>query len=184
MAYAEKRGRGPKAWRVKYKRPDGSEASESGFETKKAALAWGRDQEAQIRHGGWTDPQAGEITVDTWTGKWMSGQDVGISTTDNREYLIRRFIRPKWGGRTLRSLDADEINAWEKGLPAAEHVSARTARDARSLLCTILGDAAAAKPPLIPFNPALRPRNRGRKTGRRLFTSRRGRGRHRWSPSS
>jgi integrase len=171
VAYAEKRGRGPKPWRVKYKRPDGSEASESGFETKKAALAWGRDQEARIRHGGWTDPQAGEITVDTWTGQWMSGQDVGISTTDNREYLIRRFIRPKWGGRTLASLAADEINVWERGLPAAEDVSARTARDARSLLCTILGDAAAAKPPLIPFNPALRPRNRGRKTGRRLVMS-------------
>jgi hypothetical protein len=44
----------------------------------------------------------------------------------------------------------------------------RVARDARSLLCTILGDAAAAKPPLIPYNPALRPRNRGRTTGRRL----------------
>ena len=40
--------------------------------------------------------------------------------------------------------------------------------DARSLLCTILGDAAAAKPPLIPYNPALRPRNRGRRTGRKL----------------
>lgn len=29
-------------------------------------------------------------------------------------------------------------------------------------------DAAAAKPPLIPFNPAVRPRNRGRRTGRKL----------------
>ena len=28
--------------------------------------------------------------------------------------------------------------------------------------------AAAAKPPLIPYNPALRPRNRGRRTGRKL----------------
>jgi hypothetical protein len=34
MAYAAKRGKGPKPWRVKYKRPDSSEASESGFETK------------------------------------------------------------------------------------------------------------------------------------------------------
>lgn len=44
-------------------------------------------------------------------------------------------------------------------------------RRARSLLGTILGDAAAHKPPLIPYNPALRPRNRGRKTGRRLARS-------------
>jgi hypothetical protein len=31
-----------------------------------------------------------------------------------------------------------------------------------------VGDAAAAKPPLIPYNPAIRPRNRGCRTGRRL----------------
>ena len=52
--------------------------------------------------------------------------------------------------------------------PPGQGISRRTARDARSLLGTILGDAAAHKPPLIPYNPALRPRNRGRRTGRRL----------------
>jgi hypothetical protein len=39
MAYAEKRGKGPQPWRVKYKLPSGTETSESGFETKAAALA-------------------------------------------------------------------------------------------------------------------------------------------------
>jgi hypothetical protein len=39
VAYAEKRGKGPQPWRVKYKLPNGTEASESGFETKAAALA-------------------------------------------------------------------------------------------------------------------------------------------------
>ena len=162
-------------WRVVYKRPDGTLGRESGFETKKAALEWGRDEEAKTRHTRGTEsqaePQAEDITVDAWAGQWMGGQEVGISTTDNREYLLRRFIRPKWGSRTLRSLSAEEITAWEKGLPAAERVKSRTARDARSLLCTMLGDAAAAKPALIPFNPALRLRNRGKRTGRRLAVS-------------
>ena len=68
MAYAEKRGKGPKPWRVKYKLPSGTEVSESGFETKAAALAWGRDQEARIREGRWTDPNAGKLTVAGSTG--------------------------------------------------------------------------------------------------------------------
>jgi hypothetical protein len=38
VAYAEKRGRSAKPWRVKYKLPSGIETSESGFETKAAAL--------------------------------------------------------------------------------------------------------------------------------------------------
>ncbi|MGW8436120.1 hypothetical protein ACWGKS_13280 [Nocardiopsis sp. NPDC055879] len=57
MAYAESRG---KTWRVKYKKPNGSWASESGFETKKAALAWGRDQETDIRRSTWIDPKHAE----------------------------------------------------------------------------------------------------------------------------
>ena len=40
---------------VKYKPLSGSEASESGFDTKQSALDWGRDQEAKIRAGTWTD---------------------------------------------------------------------------------------------------------------------------------
>jgi integrase len=168
MAYAEKRGKGPQAWRVKYKLPSGGEASESGFETKAAALAWGRDQEARIREGRWTDPNAGKTTVSEWIDRWLAIQDVGISTQDHREYLIRRFIRPAWGASELNSVSTEGITRWENTLPARAGVSARTARAARTLLGTILGDAAATRPPLIPYNPALRPRNRGRRTGRRL----------------
>ncbi len=168
MAYAEKRGKGPQPWRVKYRLPSGIEDSESGFKTKAAALAWGRDQEARIREGRWADPNAGNITVSEWIDRWLAMQDVGISTENNREYLIRRYVRPAWGNSPLNSLSTELITRWENGLPARTGISRRTARDARSLLCTILGDAAAAKPPLIPYNPALRPRNRGRRTGRRL----------------
>ena len=168
MAYAEKRGRGPQPWRVKYKLPDGTEVSESGFETKASALTWGRDQEARIREGRWTDPNAGKTTVGEWIDRWLRMQDMGVSTAANREYLIRRFLRPAWGSVMLSAITTEAITRWENGLPAREGISRRTAGDARSLLGTILGDAAAHKPPLIPYNPTLRPRNRGRKTGRRL----------------
>jgi integrase len=168
VAYAEKRGKGPEPWRVKYKLPSGMEVSESGFKTKAAALTWGRDQEARMREGRWNDPNAGNITVSEWIERWLAMQDVGISTVENREYLIRRFLRPAWGASELHSLTTEAITKWENGIPARTGVSRRVARDARSLLCTILGDAAAAKPPLIPYNPALRPRNRSRRTGRRL----------------
>ena len=103
-----------------------------------------------------------------WIDRWLPLQDVGISTEENREYLIRRFIRPAWGASELGSLSTEEITRWENALPALTGISRRVAGDARSLLGTILGDAASTKPPLIPYNPALRPGNRGRRTGRRL----------------
>jgi len=168
MACAEKRGKGNAAWRVKYKQPTGVEASESGFGTKAAALAWGRDQEAAIRAGTWQHPNVGKITLSQWIDRWLPMQDVGLSTVDHRDHMIRRFIRPSLGDEVLNSLSSEQITIWESRLPAQTGVSPRTARAARLLLGTMLGDAAAAKPPLIPYNPALRPRNRGRRTGRRL----------------
>jgi len=169
MAYAERGGKGPRPWRVTYKVPAG-EASQLGFETKQAALAWGRDQEAKVRAGTWTDPGAGEITVSEWIDRWQAMQDVGLSTVANREYRIRRFILPYWGKRKkLNLLTGEDITVWERKLHDVKGMSRSTAKDARALLHTILGDAAAAKPPLIPFNPAVRPRNRGRRTGRRLL---------------
>jgi hypothetical protein len=154
VAYAEKRGKGPQPWRVKYKLPNGMEASESGFETKAAALTWGPDQEARIREGRWTDPNAGKVTVGEWIDRWMAMQDVGLSTIDHRDYMIRRFIRPAWGDSPLNSLTTEEITRWENALSAREGISPRTARAVRTLLGTILGDAATTRPPLIPYNPA------------------------------
>jgi hypothetical protein len=110
-------------------------------------------------------------TVGQDDGKAGSPDGARNAHATAREYRIRRFIRPYWGKRTLNSLTGEEITVWEQKLPATEGVSRSTANDARSLLHTILGDAAAAKPPLIPFNPAVRPRNRGRRTGRALDRS-------------
>jgi hypothetical protein len=131
VAYAEKRGKGPEPWRVKYKLPSGMEVSESGVKTKAAALAWGRDQEARMREGRWTDPNAGNTTVSEWIERWLAMQDVGISTVENREYLIRRFLRPAWGASELHSLSTEEITKWENAIPARTGVSRRVARDVR-----------------------------------------------------
>lgn len=117
---------------------------------RSAGLSWGRDEEARIREGRWTDPKDSQITVSEWIIRWQRLQDVGPSTTANREYLLKRFIKPDWGNWPLSSLSSEEVTDWELRLPARTGVSRRTAADARSLLCTILGDAAAARPPLIP----------------------------------
>lgn len=75
----------PAPWRVKYKREDAPEASQSGFETKKAALAWGNEQEAESRRILRGDPpsevqaetEPDDITIDAWVDRWMEAQEVG-----------------------------------------------------------------------------------------------------------
>ena len=141
-----------------------------GLRDQAAALSWGRDQEAKIRAGTWTDPTAGEITVSEWIDRWMAMQDVGLSTMENREYLIRRFIRPSWGARQLSSLTGEEITMWENGIPPRRGVPPHGAGCAQPAAHDP-GRRRGGKPPLIPYNPAIRPRNRGRRTGRRLDRS-------------
>jgi hypothetical protein len=61
-------------------------------------------------------------------------------------------------------ITAEEVSAWERQL-AASGYSRRTARDARSTLATVLGDAV---PRHIQINPAQRRRGKGRKGQRRI----------------
>lgn len=137
MANAEKRG---KAWRVRYQRPDGTRASEGGFETKQAALNWGNDQEAQIRRDRWHDPREGAALLADWIELWWAGQDIEPTTELKYRYLIDHHILPAFGSRPVNTFTSpEEIVAWEKRT-RGRGFSHRTASDARSMLGTILGD--------------------------------------------
>lgn len=57
------------------------------------------------------------MTVDQWIDIWEAGQDVGISTEDTRRYLIKRFIRPKWGSWQLTDITTPEVTKWGEGPP-------------------------------------------------------------------
>src|SRR5687768_9628179 len=104
MAYAEKRGT---KWRVKYTTPAG-ERSRSGFDSKQAALDWGRRQEADIQAKRWNDPRKGDKTLREWISEWTAGQDLAETTEENYAYLIRTHINPAFGDRPLSSLDTLE----------------------------------------------------------------------------
>lgn len=167
MAYAEKRG---SKWRVRYVRPDGSTASQSGFETKKAALNWGEDQEAGIRRHSWNDPRDGAALLVDWVELWWSGQDLEATTEAKYRYLIDHHIVPAFGNRPVNTFTSpEEIVAWEKRT-RTNGFSHRTAADARSLLGTVLGDAKERG--MVASNVAVKRRGRGRKRARRAIAVR------------
>ena len=182
MACAEKRGN---LWRARWRGPDGMLKSKPGFRTHKAAENYGRDQEAAIRANTYVDPRAGKITLTDWVNQWYPALDLEPTTLSNYRYQIEVHILPVFGNRALASITAEEVSAWERQM-AASGYSRRTARDARSTLATLLGDAI---PRYIQANPAQRRRGKGRKGQRRIQRiEQAGRpGRHpfrrSWSPS-
>lgn len=141
MAYAEKRGRGEYPWRVKYKKPDGTEGSASGFRTRQAALNHGREQEADIRRKRWRNPDQGSMTLDQYWALWYPLQEPrwSDSTQDWKRGLYRNHIGPRWGATPLNEIDPIDIKTLDMELRTAGHPS--TAVGVMILLRTMLADA-------------------------------------------
>ncbi|GHE48746.1 hypothetical protein GCM10017673_57960 [Streptosporangium violaceochromogenes] len=167
MAFPEKRGR---YWRVRYRAADRSLASASRgndghrFTSKKAALDYGEEQEADVRRNLWKDPRLGDIPLSDWVNQWFPAQPLEETTLAGYRWHIEVHILPYFGPRALKTLTAIEINAWELALHRKGVCGPTSVAPARTLLHTILSDAVTAG--LIAANPAVRQRNRGRKNGR------------------
>lgn len=141
MAYAEKRGKGEFPWRVKFKKPDGTEGSASGFRTQKDALNHGREQEADIRRNRWRDPNQKSMTLDAYWAEWYPLQCPGWadSTQDWKRGLYNNHVGPRWGSTPMSEIDPIDIKKLEMSLRAAGHAS--TATGVMILLRTMLADA-------------------------------------------
>jgi len=161
MAYAEKRGN---MWRSRWRSPDGTLHSKPGFTSRKDAENYGRDREAAVRSNTYVDPRAGQITLNDWVNTWYPALDLEPNTLANYRYYIEIHILPAFGDRTLASLTAQEISTWERQITASGYAPG-TARDARSKLITVLGDAI---PQHLQVNPAHRRKGRGRAGRRRI----------------
>ncbi|MEN3267159.1 tyrosine-type recombinase/integrase [Pseudonocardia sp.] len=117
MAYAEKRG---KSWRGRYRRPDGSYASTSGFTTKRAALQAASDEESSIRHNTWIDRRVAEMLFTDFANQWHSAVTPRLSPSTAAKY--RRYLDvqliPKWGDWPMIGIFNShfEIEGWVTSL--------------------------------------------------------------------
>lgn len=140
MAYAEKRGSGKNPWRARYKRPDGMLGSEPGFRTKKAAEAWGEDQEAAIRAGRWQDPEKARTPFGEFAPVWMAAQKVAPATANKRRYLLNRHLLPAFEKTPLCQINLFTAQAWANKQTCAP----ATVNASLTLLSSILTGAADA----------------------------------------
>lgn len=163
MAYAEKRGKGEFPWRTKFKQPDGTEGSASGFRTRQDALNHGREQEADIRRNRWRDPSQGSMTLHEYWTKWypLQAPRWADATQDVKRSFYTNHLQPKWGTTSLADIDPLDVKGFELELRA----KVPGATDGIMLLLrTILADAVAdQRLDVSPIAP--KRRGRGRPTG-------------------
>ena len=144
MAYAEKRGQGPKPWRVKYMTPAG-ERSESGFATKKAALMFGSEQESKIRRNEWIDPKDSRTTFGVFADLFMDAARLADSTRAKYDSFLKNHILPEWENWELGELMGAhlEITGWVKDLH--EELMESSVASIFACFSTIMNAAVAAR---------------------------------------
>jgi integrase len=148
MAYAQRHGKG---WRARYKKPDGSWGSRSGFETKAAAEAWGEDQESLIRRHLWIDPQESEKTFGTFAEAWLAGSRLASTTQAKYRSYLDNHVLPQWEDWPLIRIFNNhlEVQGWVNELH--DELAEPTVASVFALFSTIMNVAVRARK--IPASP-------------------------------
>ena len=147
MAFAQKvvsQAKGSKgqiSWRARYKKPDGTFGSESGFPTKKTAEEWAEEQEAAIRAGRWIDPELSRKNFGVFAREFMKARKPRGNTVDTRWRMLETVILPKWEHLPLFAFNWFEVEAWANAHPA----HGTEIDHSVSLMSTILTAAVDAK---------------------------------------
>ncbi|CAM5426257.1 hypothetical protein ADK78_28760 [Kitasatospora aureofaciens] len=147
MAYAEKRvstakgSKGTVTWRVRYKGPNGTWLTESGFPTKKTALDWGREQERQIKAGIWIDPEARSTTFGDFARTYMQSRRKRGRTTGTRWDRLENHILPRWEHTRLGDITWFDVDSWQQTMDVEDVSRGHCV----SLMSTIMTAAVDAK---------------------------------------
>jgi integrase len=158
---------GPKTWRVRYQRDDGTVGSVCGFRTEQAAIDYKNDLESDRRCGRWLDPSGSKTTLAEWVRRWWHSLDLDLRTLENYDSYLRQHILPRFGHVPMGNITTLDINLWikESGEPSQtrpQGYAPSTIRAWVNVLSMILTDAVDQR--LIATNPVQKRRRRGRRS--------------------
>jgi hypothetical protein len=141
MAYAEKvyktrAGKKTKqyTWRARFKLPDGTWGSESGFPTKTTAEKYGEKQEATVDAGKWIDPEKAATTFGEFARRFMANNNKRGNTVAKRWVYLNDYLLPKWQHTPIHAFNWFDVDGWQQTLPVDDVTRGHIV----SLLSTIL----------------------------------------------
>lgn len=144
--------RGQKRFRVRFRKPDGTQTDKRGFVRKKDAELWAAEHvTVAMVKGAYVDPQAGKVTVGSLWSAWLAKKQVTSkpSYIESLERAWRVHVEPKWGARSLGSITRGEVQEWATSMAQAK--SATVVIRNVGILSSICADAVADM--LIVRNP-------------------------------
>lgn len=162
-----KTSRGETRYRVRYRKPDGTQTDKRGFKRKSDAENWAAEHVTLAKAtGSYVDPQAGKATVESLWPAWVAAKRVRCKASyiESLEREWRCRVEPMWGSRELASVTRREVQEWvtvlhegrrdPRGEVVAKPVSATVILRASGILSGIMEQAKDDR--LIAANPCER----------------------------
>ncbi|TFD12012.1 site-specific integrase [Cryobacterium sp. TMT1-21] len=146
-----------KRYRVRYRKPDHSQAAKRGFTTKKSAELYLAENEVSKARGQWIDASESRTTVSTLGTAWLSSQThLKPSSLRPVEIAWRLYVLPAWGRVAIGDIRHTTVQAWVSsmttGTGEVAGKGATTVLRAYGVLAAILD--AAVKDRRLHSNPA------------------------------
>lgn len=153
LAHAEKSHGDPNNWRARYKRPDGTLGSKSGFSSKTAAEDWGDEQEALIRRNMWIDPRDAGTLLSDIAEEWLAAitPRLALGTAAKYRSHLDTHIIPQWQAWPVIGIFNGyiEIEKWVSELH--EDYAETTVASVFATFSTLMNVIVRAR--MIPANP-------------------------------
>lgn len=165
--------KGGRRWRVRYRKPDGSQTDKRGFKRKLDAENWAAEHVTVAKaHGEYIDPSGGSIAVRPLYEAWMAKKRLAVKPSyyQTLETSWAAHGSAMWDARRIGTITRDEVQRWAAsiadgtGTKDGRPRSATVVIRAVDMLAAILDDAVADR--RIPSNPArgiAKPRKRRRR---------------------
>ncbi|MEV4648358.1 tyrosine-type recombinase/integrase [Saccharopolyspora sp. NPDC049357] len=151
MAYGQQDDSG--GWRARFKRPDGTWGSKSGFPSERAAENWGNEQEALIRRHMWIDPRDGETPFGTFAREFLDALAPRLEPSTLAKYKshLDSQLLPQWSAWPLIGIFNNyvEIEKWVSELH--DDYADSTVASVFATFSTMLNAAVRAR--CMPANP-------------------------------
>ncbi|HJT90990.1 MAG TPA: site-specific integrase [Mycobacterium sp.] len=138
-------------WQARYRDRTGDlVTAPSTFHTKGDASRWLSNVETEQARGGWIDPRAGEIPLETYAAEWLETKvRLAPRTREIYDTQLRLHINPSLGRVNLVDISPEDVRGWYADLVAERgaSVAAKAYVRLKQILAQAVNDDRIAKSP-------------------------------------
>ena len=120
-----KTSKGETRYRVRYRKPDGTQTDKRGFKRKVDAENWAAKRVTVAKaEGTYIDPQAGKATVGELAPAWLAKKKLSTKPSHyrNLEGAWEKWVKPEWGNTPVSAVTRETVQQWVTGISQGKTV--------------------------------------------------------------